>query len=71
MKWWVNGVGQLSLGCVGFVVNSISISILIREEMASTFNLLLACLAFSDNAHYICSVAMAFIIVSSTGKTLK
>jgi hypothetical protein len=39
--------------------------------MASTFNLLLACLAFSDNAHYICSVAMAFIIVSSTGKTFK
>ena len=67
MRWWINGIGQFTLGILGFLTNSVSISILIRRELSTTFNHLLACLAFSDNMHYICSVAMAIITLTRNG----
>jgi len=44
LTWWVNGVGQLILGSVGFVTNSVSLSILVRAELSTTFNHLLVLL---------------------------
>ena len=41
LTWWINGVCQLLLGIGGFLANCVSISILLRTEMANTFNRLL------------------------------
>ena len=62
-------MGQLLLGLIGFLTNSVSLSILVRKELATTFNHLLACLAVSDNLHYICSVAMAIITLTGISVT--
>ena len=71
MRWWINGIGQLILGILGFITNSVSISILIRGELSTTFNHLLACLAFSDNMHYICSVAMSIMTLFFANQSIR
>lgn len=59
LSWWVEGVGQIVLGSLGFVANCVAIPILLSREMSSIFNRLLTCLAVLDNIFIICSLMQA------------
>ena len=54
--WWVEGIGQMTVGGIGFLANCIAIPILCSKEMSSIFNRLLTCLAIFDNTYLICSL---------------
>ncbi|TRY69587.1 hypothetical protein TCAL_05231 [Tigriopus californicus] len=60
VAWWLEGVIQIVLGCLGFIANSMAIPILLSKEMSSIFNRLLTCLAVFDNIFIVCSVLEAF-----------
>ena len=36
--WWLEGVGQMTVGGIGFLANCIAIPILCSREMSSMFN---------------------------------
>ncbi len=38
IAWWLEGVMQIILGCLGFVANSVAIPILLSKEMSTIFN---------------------------------
>ena len=54
--WWVEGIGQTTVGGIGFLANCVAIPILCSKEMSSIFNRLLTCLAIFDNTYLICSL---------------
>lgn len=54
--WWLEGIGQMTVGGIGFLANCIAIPILGSKEMSSMFNRLLICLAIFDNVFIICSL---------------
>ena len=54
--WWVEGIGQMTVGGIGFLANCVAIPILSSKEMSSIFNRLLTCLAIFDNTYLICSL---------------
>ena len=54
--WWMEGIGQMTVGGIGFLANCIAIPILCSKEMSSIFNRLLTCLAIFDNTYLICSL---------------
>ncbi len=68
VSWWLEGVAQIALGCLGFVANAVAIPILLSREMSSIFNRLLTCMAVFDNVFIVCSVleAVRKHIVTST-----
>ena len=48
VKYWMEGVTQLSLACIGVTTNLVSIYVLSRQELVNTFNQLLIALAIFD-----------------------
>jgi hypothetical protein len=56
IAWWLEGIGQMILGSIGFIANCVAIPILGSKEMSSMFNRLLTCLAVFDNIFIVCSV---------------
>lgn len=54
--WWVEGIGQMTVGGIGFLANCVAIPILCSKEMSSIFNRLLTCLAIFDNTYLICGL---------------
>ena len=58
-SWWVEGIIQIIIGCIGFIANSIAIPILSSKEMISMFNRLLTCLAIIDNVFLSVSISEA------------
>lgn len=64
---WVNGGSELVLTIIGFLTHTMFLTILISQELASTFNRLLVILAISDNIHYICSICIACMKLNPEG----
>ena len=48
VKYWMEGVTQLSLAGIGVTTNLVSIYVLSRQELVNTFNQLLIALAIFD-----------------------
>lgn len=71
VTFWVNGASQLVLGIIGFLTHTVLLAILVRQELATTFNRLLAALAISDNIHYICSIIMACMHLNPGGLSIR
>ena len=65
VKFWMEGVIQLSLAVIGVTTNLVSIYVLSRKELLNTFNQLLIALAIFDVLYLV----IAFL--DSLGKQYK
>ncbi len=55
-KFYIEGVGILSIGSLGLVINVIALSILFRKQVMRNFHLLMCCLAVYDFFHLIMDI---------------
>lgn len=54
--YWVDGIGQILIGCTGIVGNCLAIPVLISKRLKSIFNRILVFLAIFDNIFIFCAV---------------
>lgn len=60
-NFWIDGVVRFTFLCVGFIINGISISLLLsKKKLQSMFNHLLACSLITDNCYLF---VQAFLLV--------
>ena len=50
-SWWIQGIASLILSCLGLLLNSLAVFILVSSKKSDSFNRLLACLAVFDNMY--------------------
>ena len=63
VTWWLEGVLHITICCLGFVSNLVSMRVLLSNEMKNVFNITLAILAFFDAVYTLCDVLESFRIV--------
>ena len=60
-SWWAETLGNLCCGCIGVILNAITIHVFSSPELRkSFFNRLLICLAIFDTLYIICEVSEVF-----------
>ena len=59
--WWIEIIGNLLVGIIGFVLNFITLIVLSTKSMRNNFfNRLLMCLAIFDNLYLACEISEVF-----------
>ena len=59
VAWWIDGVAQTVIACLGLAGNSLAIPVLMSNRLNSVFNKILLFLAIFDNIFIICSILEA------------
>ena len=61
LRWWVETIGNLCCGCVGLLLNSITIHVFSSPALRKNFfNRLLICLAIFDSLYITCEISEVF-----------
>ena len=58
-QWWMEGVIQIGVACLGLAGNSLAIPVLLSGKLNSIFNKILVFLAVFDNVFIVCSLLEA------------
>ena len=58
-QWWMEGVIQTGVACLGLAGNSLAIPVLLSGKLNSIFNKILVFLAVFDNVFIVCSLLEA------------
>lgn len=56
LVYWLDGIGQIIIGCTGIIGNCMAVPILISRKLNSIFNRILVFLAIFDNIFIFCAV---------------
>ena len=63
VRWWLDGVTQITICTIGFLTNLLSIRVLLSREMKNLFNITLAILAVFDAIYTLCDISESLRIV--------